>query len=177
MNIIRDIIKFLFSEQEKIEIPEIWYENLENLQWVEQFKALSEFDDKRKKIMWLHTKGFFNLCYENDITQQKLLPWAVVYKMLTLFHKLNFDILLPVDNDSFDNQSFSKYTKSKEELIEKGYVKTFRANINKDGDVEIMFLVERGDNGDSDGYGVEPDTWGKGVISSDGKVKVPFYVA
>lgn len=52
----------------------------------------------------------------------------------------------------------------------------FSCYLRNNGLIEMMRCIERGDNGDSDGYGMEPDTWLKSWLKPNGEWNEPFYI-
>lgn len=154
----------------------MWYDNIENQEWVEQFKSMERYSEEKEGLLMRYTDGSF-LCYSNTLWQQKFLPWDVVYKLLHVFDGFDLRIKFPVSRASFNEESFiaNSQLSSLSSFLKDGYIETFSTEINRNGDVDIMFRVESGSRGDEDGFGVEPDIWAFGVIGADGQIVVPFH--
>ncbi len=105
---------------------------------------------------------------EGSITKEQLL--------LNIFYTFSLPpVKIPVSDSDFNEKDKLKLAR---DMIKKGIAVTQNYyRIVEDGKLKHYILhicIEEGDRGDSDGYGVEPDTWVTTYVYPDGSILSPF---
>jgi hypothetical protein len=141
--------------------------------------------------------GNFDFNIENGrIWQNEKAPWKEISQAILPNKAVTHSLLIPVTKDNFaelhsplyyeadrDNVNFrQRYLESEDrtaylveipKIIEKGIVRA-NAHFIEYNLIELTCSIRRGDMGDSDGFGVEPDTWIKGYLNYQGEFVSPF---
>ena len=149
-----------------------WYNELENEDWVKRIMSPS-FKPGNEDVFEQYTDGTLHNYY-GTIWQRKILPWNITYRLLKIFNRFKVHIMFPIEKEMFDLKSITESTVSVsskfDDMLDRGYVNDVHTELMPDGNVMLELLVEEGDHGDEDGFGVEPDIWANGIMGKDGKM-------
>jgi len=134
--------------------------------------------------------------YQDRVWQNETALWKEVFQAILPYKAVTHSLLIPVTKNEFaelhsplyyeadrDNSNFRRrYLESEDrtaylveipKIIKQGIVRANACFIEYDL-IELTCSIRRGDMGDSDGFGVEPDTWIKAYLNYHGEFVSPF---
>jgi hypothetical protein len=138
----------------------------EGQQWICDYAVA---DETMQDKIFYQTFGERFVWNSYGIAQHGDATWGEKYGLLSLFRGSSHLMYVPIHVEDFKPSSLEAYRYLVEKDLQEGRIYA-RLKYLDEGFVRCDVCLEEGDNGDEDGFGVEPDTWMSGILNSQGMV-------
>lgn len=133
--------------------------------WADRLPRCRDNNERQRLITDRFGEGV--TLWEGKLFCRKDLTWDEMYGLLSLFRKKDHLMNLPIRTEYFRPDIAPEFRPIMENLLKKGKIYA-HLQWNADDSIDVRYCVQHGDCGDSEGFGVEPDTWLTGILGSDG---------